>query len=118
MSTKPKRPAVLDLGSLMVSGAPATAPPDEPTAGQEPSPAAEPRRAPARVAKAVPAVVAKPDPAMFRTSVYFSRAVHDKLRDIAHEERKTITDLINEGLDHVLTSRNYPTTSELKKGEP
>ena len=25
--------------------------------------------------------------------------------DIAHEERKTITDLINEGLDHVLTSR-------------
>ena len=52
---------------------------------------------------------------MFRTSVYFSRAVHDKLRDIAHEERKTITDLINEGLDHVLTSRNYPNTAELKK---
>ena len=51
---------------------------------------------------------------MFRTSVYFSRAVHDKLRDIAHEERKSITDLINEGLDHVLMSRNYPPTAELR----
>jgi hypothetical protein len=118
MSTRPKRPSVLDLDALMVSGAPATAPPDEPAAAPEPAPTPEPRQAPARVAKAAPVVVAKPDPAMFRTSVYFSRAVHDKLRDIAHEERKTITDLINEGLDHVLTSRNYPTTAELKKGEP
>ncbi len=51
---------------------------------------------------------------MFRTSVYFSRVVHDKLRDIAHAERKSITDLINEGLDHVLTSRNYKSTSQLR----
>jgi hypothetical protein len=35
---------------------------------------------------------------MFRTSVYFHRAVHDVLRDIAHNERRSITDLINEGL--------------------
>jgi hypothetical protein len=91
MSAKPKRPAVFDLDALMVSGAPATAPPDEPATTHEPSPAPEPRRAPARVAKAAPVVVSKPDPGMFRTSVYFSRAVHDKLRDIAHEERKTVT---------------------------
>jgi hypothetical protein len=28
------------------------------------------------------------------------------LRDIAHDERKSITDLINEALDHVLAKRN------------
>ena len=50
----------------------------------------------------------------FRTSVYFHRGVHDKLRAIAFEERKTVMDLINEGLDHVLASRHYPTTSELR----
>jgi hypothetical protein len=52
---------------------------------------------------------------MFRTSVYFARVVHDKLRDIAHEERKTVTDLINEGLDDVLRRRSFPTTQELKR---
>ncbi|MCW6511306.1 ribbon-helix-helix domain-containing protein [Lichenifustis flavocetrariae] len=93
--SKPPRPPVMNLDSLMV-----------------------------RKPEAVPVVV--PDPqeskpatgkdlaATFRTSVYFSRAVHDKLRLIAFEERKTITDLINEGLDHVLTSRNYPTVGELR----
>ena len=49
----------------------------------------------------------------FRTSVYFHRAVHDVLRDIAHNERRSITDLINEGLDHVLAKRNYPGTADL-----
>lgn len=53
--------------------------------------------------------------ATFRTSVYFARPVHDKLRLIAFEERKTITDLINEGLDAVLQARGYPTTEELRK---
>ena len=52
---------------------------------------------------------------LFRTSVYFSRAVHDKLREIAFEERKSITDLINEGLDYVLTSRHFATTAELRE---
>ena len=54
--------------------------------------------------------------ATFRTSVYFHRAVHDKLRLIAFEERKSVTDLINEGLDAVLRARGYPTTGELRKG--
>ncbi len=92
MTAKSKRPKVLDLGSLMVKPAPA--------------PSIEPQ-APVAAKKAAPKDA-------FRTSVYFHRAVHDKLRDIAHEERKTVMDLINEGLDVVLTRRNYPTTGELR----
>jgi hypothetical protein len=64
--------------------------------------------------KTAPPVVKAAQSEAFRTSVYFHRAVHDKLRAIAFEERKTIMDLINEGLDHVLTSRHYPTISELR----
>ena len=37
------------------------------------------------------------------------------LRVIAHDERKSITDLINEGLDHVLAKRNYPGTADLRR---
>ena len=93
--SKGSRPAVFSLDSLMV----------KPKASELASaPAPEP---------SIP--VGKELTATFRTSVYFARSVHDKLRAIAFEERKTITDLINEGLDHVLTSRNYPTTAELRK---
>lgn len=95
MSSKPKsRPPVLDLGSMMVTK----------PAAVEPAVAAQVVEQPA-----------KGEATMFRTSVYFPRSVHDKLRAIAFEERKTVTDLINEGLDHVLTSRNYPTTAELRE---
>ena len=52
---------------------------------------------------------------VFRTSIYFHRSVHDVLRDIAHDERKSITELINEGLDHVLAKRNYPGTADLRR---
>ncbi len=104
MSAKSKRPSVMDLGSLMVT--PPAAADHVTEERRDPEPAAVSPR-PAKI-------VAKAEPQMFRTSVYFSRAVHDKLRAIAFEERKSVTDLINEGLDHVLASRNYPTTSELK----
>jgi antitoxin-like ribbon-helix-helix protein len=50
---------------------------------------------------------------VFRTSIYFHRTVHDILRAIARDERKSITELINEGLDHVLAKRNYPGTADL-----
>jgi hypothetical protein len=99
MNAKPKRPAVLDLGNFLVKSAPA--------AEAAPSPAID-----AAPESSKAAVGVAPD--SFRTSVYFSRAVHDKLREIAFGERKTITDLINEGLDHVLTSRHYATTAELR----
>jgi hypothetical protein len=96
---------VLDLNSLMVKKPTlALAPAVEPIAPSVVDDAPQP---------AVKSTPRKP-PKMFRTSVYFSRTVHDKLRDIAHEERKSVTDLINEGLDHVLTSRNYATTAELR----
>lgn len=102
MTKKPKRPAVLatdslDLNSLMVGSASASGAHVE--------------------VKAPDAAPAKGEAAMFRTSVYFSRAVHDKLRAIAFEERKSVTDLINEGLDHVLAARNYPSTAELKEAK-
>ncbi len=51
----------------------------------------------------------------FRTSLYFHRSVHDVLREIAFTERRTISDLIWEGLDLMLTKRGYPTTAELKE---
>jgi cell pole-organizing protein PopZ len=101
MNAKPKRPAVLDLGNFLVKSAPAA----EAAPSSAPAIDAAPESSKA-------AVVVAPD--SFRTSVYFSRAVHDKLREIAFGERKTITDLINEGLDHVLTSRHYATTAELR----
>ena len=93
MSPKNPRPPVFGLDSLMVKpGAdPVPAEPAAPTKGADLA-------------------------ATFRTSVYFHRAVHDKLRLIAFEERKTVTDLINEGLDEVLRARGYPTTGELRKG--
>jgi hypothetical protein len=54
-------------------------------------------------------------PATFRTSTYFHRSVHDALLKIAHDERKTVTALLAEGIDHVLTSRKYPTAAELRE---
>ena len=108
-----KRPNVFDLDSLMVKKPVAVAAAQPPAVVDAPTPTSEPVE---HKAAAVPVLKSVPPPAakMFRTSVYFSRAVHDKLRDIAHEERKSITDLINEGLDHVLTSRNYPPTPALR----
>ena len=43
-----------------------------------------------------------------------SRAAHEILREIAFAERKAFADLFREGLDHVLTKRNYPTIQELE----
>ena len=89
-----KRPSVLALDSFLVN---APSPP-VPVSESKPAPEPQPHLAP-----------------MFRTSIYFHRGVHDVLRDIAHDERKSITDLINEGLDHVLAKRNYPGTAELRR---
>lgn len=52
----------------------------------------------------------------FRTSLYLSRAVHDKLREIAFHENIKVHDLFIEGLDKVLTKRGYPTTQEIRNG--
>jgi len=101
MTAKPKPPALLNLHNFLVKG-PAAA-----EAAPSTAPAIEAAPESSKVANSLA-------PESFRTSVYFSRVVHDKLREIAFEERKSITDLINEGLDHVLTSRHYATTAELR----
>jgi hypothetical protein len=84
-----KRPAVFDIDEMTVK--PAVAP--EPAKPQQESPMG----------------------GSFRTSVWMSRAAHEILREIAHTERKPFAELFREGLDHVLSTRNYPTTAELDK---
>lgn len=64
-------------------------------------------------------VQAKASPAqgeseMMRTSLYLSRAVHDKLREIAFTERKKVHELFIEGIDKVLAERGFPGTDELR----
>lgn len=56
---------------------------------------------------------AKGEPKFVKTSTYFSPAVHEKLREIAFTERKSINDLVIEGLDLMLQTRSYPTTKQL-----
>ncbi len=51
---------------------------------------------------------------MMRTSLYLSRAVHDKLREIAFTERRKVHELFIEGIDKVLAERGFPSTAELK----
>lgn len=96
MKAKGKRPAVLELESLIVR--------DTADAAGAIEAKVEPKAAPA-----------KGEAAMLRTSMLYHRAVHDVLRSIAFEERCSITDLVNEGLDHVLTKRNFPTIKDLKR---
>jgi hypothetical protein len=95
-----KRPPVLALENFLVNTSPPPAPAPECRPTLESTPTLEPQPQPAPT---------------FRTSVYFHRGVHDVLRDIAHDERKSVTDLINEGLDHVLAKRNYPGTADLRR---
>ena len=97
MNAKSKRPPVFNLDSMMVG---------QPEANEPKTVEVVEQKAPARKAASEKS---------FRTSVFLSFAAHDVLRDIAHEERKTFADLFREGLDHVLTSRHYPTVAELER---
>ena len=54
------------------------------------------------------------EPDMMRTSLYLSRAVHDRLREIAFTERRKVHDLFIEGIDKVLAERGFPGTAELR----
>jgi hypothetical protein len=90
MSAKSKRPAVFDIDEMLV----------KPTVAPEP---AKPQPEPSA-----------PAAGSFRTSVWLSRAAHEILREIAHVERKPFAELFREGLDHVLSTRKYPTIGELE----
>jgi hypothetical protein len=57
---------------------------------------------------------ARGEPEMMRTSLYLSRAVHDKLREIAFTERRKVHELFIEGIDKVLAERGFPGTAELR----
>ena len=124
-----KRPAVMSLDDLMgskVEPEPVVEPTPTPVEPEQPQPEpvkAEAEETTAPIAEPPPVEMpASAEPLMekgqraFRTSLYFHRSVHDVLRDIAHAERKNVSDLINEGLDHVLKKRKLPTTAELRKG--
>jgi hypothetical protein len=97
MSAKSKRPSVLSVDDLLVGQPEAREPKDV-----------------EKVEQKTPTKKAASEE-NFRTSVFLSRAGHNVLRDIAHEERKSFADLFREGLDHVLTSRHYPTLAELER---
>lgn len=78
--------------------------------------------APAQAQEAAPTaavVQAKSKPAqgeaeMMRTSLYLSRAVHDRLREIAFTERRKVHELFIEGIDKVLAERGFPGTAEVR----
>ncbi|MFM8471472.1 MAG: hypothetical protein ACKODH_16175 [Limisphaerales bacterium] len=53
------------------------------------------------------------DPDVLRSSIYWHRAVHDVLREIAYSDRKSISGLIMEGLDKVLVEYGRPDTKTL-----
>jgi hypothetical protein len=97
MNAKSKRPSVFSLDSMLVG---------QPEASEPKTVEAIKQNTPAKKSASEKS---------FRTSVFLSYAAHDKLREIAFEERKTFADLFREGLDHVLTSRHYPTTAELER---
>ncbi len=68
-------------------------------------------------APAPPPPVEKKKSPDLRTSILFPRELHDVLRRIAFEERKTVTDIVMEGLDMALTRRGYPTTTQLGRSK-
>ncbi len=109
-----KRPSVMSLDDLMGAKA-ETLPPSTPGPGAVPQPEPVPPVPVDLVLDEAPQPPGrKPVPDVFRTSLYFHRTVHDALREIAYEERLTISDLINEGIDHVLKGRAYPSAADLK----
>lgn len=81
-----------------------------------PVPTAQAKKTPKATAAKVQADAPPPvnEGEFFRTSLYLSRAVHEKLREIAFHEHKKVHDLFVEGLDKVLGARGYPTTQEIR----
>jgi len=76
--------------------------------------------APAEAAKVVAIHAPKPAPAadLVRSSIYLSRAAHDRLREIAFAERKKVHDLIVEGVDAVIAKRGHTESARRKPKAP
>jgi hypothetical protein len=56
--------------------------------------------------------------AALRTSIYFDRKVHDQLRAIAFEERKSVAGVIHDAIDDFLRKRGFPTTEGAEPCKP
>lgn len=70
---------------------------------------------PVVIARVQPAPVPESD--LVRSSIYLSRAAHNRLREIAFAERKKVHDLIVEGIDHVFKMRGHSETARRKSKE-
>jgi hypothetical protein len=55
---------------------------------------------------------ARPD--IVHSSLYLPQAVYEALRNIAHEERRKIHDLVLDGIDAVLKKNDYPSAERRK----
>lgn len=62
----------------------------------------------------VPPPVPEPQSDLVRSSIYLSRAAHDRLREIAFTERKKVHDLIVEGVDGVIAKRGHSESARRK----
>lgn len=54
-------------------------------------------------------------PGVHRTSIVYSDAVQNRLREIAYVERKSLNDLFLEGIDRVIESRGHPERATSRK---
>jgi hypothetical protein len=98
-----KRPSL--IADLDLAAEPATAPAPQP---------AQP--APAKVVKiSQPKAAEAPEADLVRSSIYLSRASHDRLREIAFVEKKKVHDLIVEGIDQVIAKRGHKETARRSK---
>lgn len=59
--------------------------------------------------------VTKPQKEVVKSTVYFPKAVHQTLREIAFTQNCKVHDLVLQGLSHVLKEHGYPSVEELKK---
>lgn len=84
--------------------------------GPELAPAEAPIAAPAEVrAKQQPRLVTQPAD-IVRTSIYISRASHERLREIAFAKRRRVHSLIVEAIDTLLDQHGLGETARVKLG--
>jgi predicted DNA-binding ribbon-helix-helix protein len=102
-----KRPAIIELDDMTV-GAQRPAP----TNKTDPAPETVEAK-PQGLRKHYAGQKTSYDPDVLRTSFYFHRAVHDKLREIAYTDRVSISSLIMTGLDKVLSEKGEDDTKTL-----
>lgn len=74
---------------------------------------AKPAEAPAAPVTKLNTSAAKTE--VVKSTVYFPKPVHEKLREIAFTQNCKVHDLVLEGLSHVLKEHGYAGVEELKQ---